>query len=102
MFVKTTPRRRDIRNDLREAIAAHQSEKDYKTISKRSPAETQLRLCNVQRNLKNTRATPQTLQASIPLLNVEVDDSTITKRLYDLFVRLQEKASSFSLKKNMT
>ena len=50
-----------------------------------------VRLCNAQRKCKKTpRATSQTLQASVIMLNVKVHDSTVRKRLnkYGLFGRV--------------
>ncbi|XP_053577468.1 uncharacterized protein LOC128666737 isoform X3 [Bombina bombina] len=108
----TMPRRKDICNDLREAIvAAHQSGKGYKAISKQFKVhhstvrkiiykwKTFKTVANLPRSgrpskftprsdramlreiAKKPRVTSQTLQASVSMLNVKVHNSTIRKRL---------------------
>ena len=112
MCVNTMPKSQDIRNDLREAIvAAHQSGKGYKAISKQFKVhhstlrkiihkwETFKTVANLPRSgrpsnftprsdhamlreiAKNPGVTSQTLQASVSMLNVKVHDSIIRKRL---------------------
>jgi len=51
--------------------------------------------------LKSPRATSQTLQASVSMLNVKVHNSTIRKRLnkYGLFGRVAGELVLFSLKR---
>ncbi|CAI5768315.1 TCB1 transposase [Podarcis lilfordi] len=106
------PRRKDISNALREAIvAAHETGKDYKAISKQFKVhhstirkiiqkwKTFQTVVNLPRSgrpckftprsdramlreiAKNPRVTSRALQASVSTLNVKVHDSTIRKRL---------------------
>ncbi|KAM3912509.1 uncharacterized protein RB166_019314 isoform 2-T2 [Leptodactylus fuscus] len=110
--VTKMPRRKEISNDLREAIvAAHQSGKGYKAISKQFEVhhstvrkiihkwKTFKTVGNLPRSgrpskftpsldramfreiVKNPRATYKTLQASVSMLNIQVHHSTIRKRL---------------------
>ena len=90
MCVNTVPKRNDIGSDRREAVvAAHQSGKAYKVISKQSGVQhftvkkithkrktftsaTSLDRSNDQRNCRrNPRATFQTLKASVSFLKVK-------------------------------
>jgi len=107
------PRRKYISNDLREAnVAAHQSGKGYKAISKLCAVHhsTERKIIHMftprsdrsmlRETAKYPRATSQTLQASVSMLKVKVHDSTIRKRLnkYGLFGRFAGE-SLFSLKR---
>jgi len=119
--VNTMPRRKDISNDLIEAIVtAHQSGKGYKAISKLfgvhySAEKEYSQVENIQDScqssqewtsqqahpkVKNPIVTSQTLQASVSMLNIKVHDSTIRNRLnkYGLFGRVAGE-SLFSLKR---
>ena len=104
--------RKDINNDVREVnVAAHQSgkgylssyrEKDYsqvENIQDSCQSSQEWTSQQVHPKVKNPRATSQTLQASVSVLNVKVHDSTIRKRLnkYGLFGRVGGE-SLFSLK----
>jgi len=123
--VNTLARRKDNNNDLREAIvAAHQSGKGYIAISKPfevtsvySEDYSQVEnLENLPRSglsckftsrsaramfreiAKHPRATSQTLQASINMLNVKVHDSTVRNRLdkFSMFERVARRMPPMS------
>jgi len=118
--VNTMPRRKDISNDLREAvIAAHQSGKTisklfgvphftmkkiihkWKTLTtvvnlSRSGHPSKFTPKSVKNAKKTLTLTSQTLQASASTLNVKVHDSQIRKKVKSMacLKGLEEKASS--------
>lgn len=114
VWVKTLPRRKDTRNDLKERIvgaslvrevlqdnfqtirnASFCSEKEYSHVENQLPIfqwmyHPKVRLCSPQ---TAQWATSQALQASLSMLNAEVYDSTISERWrkYSSFQGCQEK-----------
>ena len=100
--------RKDISNDLREAIvAAHQSGKGYMVISKQFHYCTERKIFHKWKTFKTvdipaSSSHGQTIQVSVSMFNIKVHDSTTRKRLQVeilFFLKKKEHGSSIGLEK---